>query len=163
MRDDASPGAPPPETPRTLGQIGLERFAPYLMNRIMGRYNAELRDALAEQGLTTPKMRTLAVLSVAGGLTVNELSVYAVVEQSTMSRTLDALEAAGLVRRREDEADSRIRRVSLTEAGREAFDRIWPALAEAEAWLFEGVPEEERDRFVSTLRTVLRNVRVHPF
>ena len=82
------------------------------MNRIMGRYNAELRDALAEQGLTTPRMRTLAVLSVAGGLTVNELSVYAVVEQSTMSRTLDALEAAGLVRRREDEADSRIRRVS---------------------------------------------------
>ena len=28
----------------TLGQIGLQQFAPYLMNRIMGRYNATLRD-----------------------------------------------------------------------------------------------------------------------
>ena len=27
-----------------LGEIGLENFPPYLMNRIMGRYNAALRD-----------------------------------------------------------------------------------------------------------------------
>lgn len=156
--------APRPERPASsLGQIGLERFAPYLMNRIMGRYNAGLREALAAQGLTTPQMRTLAVLSVAGNLSINELSVYAVIEQSTMSRTLDALEGAGLVRRREDPDDSRTRRVSLTEEGREAFDRIWPALAAAERALFEGIPDDERDRFVSTLGRVLRNVRVHPF
>ena len=47
-----------------LGEIGLENFPPYLMNRIMGRYNAALRDEMANLGLTTPKMRTLAVLSV---------------------------------------------------------------------------------------------------
>ena len=159
--DDLRPGAE--ERPRSLGQMGLERFAPYLMNRIMGRYNARLRDALAASGLTTPQMRTLAVLSVAGNLTINELSVYAVIEQSTMSRTLDALEGAGLVRRREDPEDSRARRVTLTEAGREAFERIWPALSAAERGLFEGISEEERDRFVSTLGRILRNVRVHPF
>ena len=33
----------------TLGQIGLQQFAPYLMNRIMGRYNATLRDDLRKQ------------------------------------------------------------------------------------------------------------------
>ena len=27
-----------------LGGIGLENFEPYLMNRIMGRYNASIRD-----------------------------------------------------------------------------------------------------------------------
>ena len=48
----------------TLGQIGLQQFAPYLMNRIMGRYNATLRDDLRKQGLTIPQVRTLAVLSV---------------------------------------------------------------------------------------------------
>ena len=32
-----------PNRPR-LGEIGLMNFAPYLMNRIMGRYNALLRD-----------------------------------------------------------------------------------------------------------------------
>ena len=148
---------------RSLGEIGLERFAPYLMNRIMGRYNAGLREELATMGLTTPKMRTLAVLSVTGPLTVGEAAVYAVVEQSTMSRTLDALEAAGLVRREGDPDDSRARRVSLTDAGRGAFDRLWPALAAAEASLLEGIPEEERDRLVGTLQKILRNIRRNPF
>lgn len=32
-----------PNRPR-LGEIGLMNFAPYLMNRIMGRYNAGFRD-----------------------------------------------------------------------------------------------------------------------
>ena len=75
-----------------LGEIGLENFPPYLMNRIMGRYNAALRDEMANLGLTTPKMRTLAVLSVIDGLLIRELAIYAVVEVSTLSRALDALE-----------------------------------------------------------------------
>ena len=52
----------------TLGQIGLQQFAPYLMNRIMGRYNATLRDDFRKQGLTIPQVRTLAVLSVTDGI-----------------------------------------------------------------------------------------------
>ena len=70
----------------TLGQIGLQQFAPYLMNRIMGRYNATLRDDFRKQGLTIPQVRTLAVLSVTDGVTVNDLSVYTVIEQSTLPR-----------------------------------------------------------------------------
>ena len=32
-----------PTPPQKLGEIGLSNYAPYLMNRIMGRYNASLR------------------------------------------------------------------------------------------------------------------------
>ena len=46
----------------TLGQIGLQQFAPYLMNRIMGRYNATLREDFRRQHRTIPQVRTLAVL-----------------------------------------------------------------------------------------------------
>ena len=42
-----------------FGEIGLGNFAPYLMNRIMGRYNASMREEMAELGLTTPKVRCL--------------------------------------------------------------------------------------------------------
>lgn len=41
-----------------LGQIGLSNYAPYLMNRIMGRYNASIREEMSALGLTTPKMRS---------------------------------------------------------------------------------------------------------
>ena len=53
--------------PPKLGEVGLTNFAPYLMNRIMGRYNAGFREEMAEMGLTTPKARALAVLTVVEG------------------------------------------------------------------------------------------------
>ena len=40
---------------------------------------------MAALGLTTPKMRALAVLSVVDAPLIRELAVYAVIEQSTLS------------------------------------------------------------------------------
>ena len=84
----------------TLGEIGINQFAPYLMNRIMERWNGNLAEALKLHNMSTTMMRALAILSISSPVTINELSAYAVTEQSTMSRTLDILEAQGLVRRR---------------------------------------------------------------
>lgn len=149
--------------PRSLSEIGLANYAPYLMNRIMGRYNALIRAEMATLGLTTPKMRALAVLSVIDRPLIRELAVYAVVEQSTLSRALDGLAAEGLVRREADPTDNRGTRVSLTEGGRAAFDRLWPHMAAAHAHMFRGIPEEERRAFVGTLQKVLANIRRHEF
>lgn len=145
----------------TLGEIGLWQFAPYLMNRIMGRYNANLQDALRAQNLSTVKMRTLAVLAVVPGLTINELSVYAVTEQSTMSRTLESMEKAGLVRREARAKDARVREIYLTDAGRAEFDRVWPTMHARYAEMFSDIDEAERAAFVATLQKVLRNIRQH--
>ncbi|MBN9071613.1 MAG: MarR family transcriptional regulator [Rhizobiales bacterium] len=148
---------------RRLGEIGLQQFEPYLMNRIMGRYNALLRADLAKLGLTTPKMRSLAVLSVIDGIVINRLAVYAVVEQSTLSRTLDALETEGLVRREPDPADSRATRVWITPEGRAAFETLWPTMRKSYEAMFAGIGAEERGAFVATLQKMLVNVRRHDF
>jgi DNA-binding MarR family transcriptional regulator len=158
---DQSPPERPPETLPRLGEIGLANYPPYLMNRIMGRYNASLREEMAGLGLTTPKMRALAVLSVIEGPSIRELAVYSVVEQSTLSRALDQLADEGLIRRETDAADSRATRVSITEAGRAAFEALWPRMAEANARMFRGIPEDERRAFVGTLQTMLTNIRKH--
>ncbi len=149
-----------PLVPR-LGEIGLANFAPYLMNRIMGRYNASLRDDLAGQGLSTPKMRALAVLSVIEGPLIRDLAVYAVVEASTLSRALDQLAVDGLVRREVDASDSRAARMFITEAGRAAFEALWPQMAASYARMFRGIPEAERGAFVGTLQKMLANIRKH--
>lgn len=145
----------------TLGEIGLNRFVPYLMNRIMGRWNADLFEEMKAYGLTTAGMRSIAVLSVVPGLTINELSVYAVTEQSTMSRTLDALESQGFIRREARQSDGRVREIHLTEPGRIAFDQFWPAMHDAYQDMFRGIEDGERDQFVATLQKVLRNIRHH--
>jgi len=148
-------------TPPPLGELGLANFAPYLMNRLMGRYNASLREEMAGLGLTTPKMRSLAVLSVIDGPLIRELAVYTVVEQSTLSRALDQLAADGLVRREVDATDSRAARMFITETGRLTFDSLWPHMAAAQARMFRGIPDDERRAFVAILQKMLANIRKH--
>ena len=160
MTDQSHLDRPPTALPR-LGEIGLTNYAPYLMNRIMGRYNASLREEMAGLGLTTPKMRALAVLSVIDGPLIRELAVFSVVEQSTLSRTLDQLESDGFVRREAAASDSRATRIFITEAGRATFETLWPRMAEAQSRMFRGIPEEERRAFVGTLQKMLTNIRKH--
>lgn len=151
------------ETLPRLGEIGLTNFAPYLMNRIMGRYNAGFRDEMAALGLTTPKARVLASLVVVDGPVIRDLAVYTVTEQSTLSRALDQLAIEGLVRREADPKDSRATRIFITDAGRAAFDRLWPHMVEAERNLFRGIPDKDRRAFVATLQQMLANIRKHEF
>ncbi len=153
----------PSETARRLGEMGLENFAPYLMNRIIGRYNAALQDEMAKLGLTTAQMRTLAVLSVLDGILIRELAVYAVVQQSTLSRGLDALAQSGLILRAPDPDDSRATRIFLTEAGRDAYERLWPHMSAAYEAMFAGIDQDEKNAFVATLQKMLKNIRKHDF
>lgn len=163
MNEIKSPDAESSEPMQRLGEVGLSNFAPYLMNRIMGRYNAGLRQEMTGLGLTTPKMRALAVLSVIDALPISDLAVYAVVEQSTLSRALDQLASDGLVRRDPDPSDSRVTRIGITDAGRAAFDQLWPSMARSYAQMFKGIPPEERQAFVTTLQKMLKNIRKHDF
>jgi MarR family transcriptional regulator, transcriptional regulator for hemolysin len=145
----------------SIGEIGLNQFAPYLMNRVASRWNANLADSLKCHGMTTPKMRALAVLSITSGLTINELSVFAVIEQSTMSRTLDSMEEQGLIRRQQRSEDMRVREIHITEEGRTAFEKIWPMMYDMFVQMFDGVAEEEYRAFTATLQKVMRNIRKH--
>jgi DNA-binding MarR family transcriptional regulator len=145
----------------TLGEIGLNQFAPYLMNRIAQRWNGHMAEELKAHDMTTAKMRALAVLSISSSVTINELSLYAVTEQSTMSRTLDSLEEQGYIRRQPRADDMRVRDVTITEEGRTAFETVWPMMYDLLMRLFDGIDNEEYAVFTGTLHKILRNVRKH--
>lgn len=151
------------QTRQRLGEIGLNNFAPYLMNRIMGRYNASLRAEMARHGLSTPKIRSLAVLAMLDGILIGELAVYAVVEHSTLTRALDGLEKEGMAKRKPDPVDARATRIFITPKGRLVFEELWPHMAEFYAQMFQGISELEKRAFTQTLQTILRNIRVHDF
>jgi DNA-binding MarR family transcriptional regulator len=150
----------PGNSPPSLAEIGLNHFVPYLINRVAAQWNFDLADELRVFDLTTPQMRALAVLGIKSGLTMNELSGLAVTEQSTMSRTIDSLEARGLVRRQQRVDDMRVREVGITPEGREAFDAFWPVMFRRYQQMFRDIGEEEYAQFVATLHKVLRNIRL---
>jgi DNA-binding MarR family transcriptional regulator len=164
MRDitkPAAPGGPAPLHPSLDAgrRVRLDHFAPYLLNRISAHYTQDLEAALHPFGFSIVKLRTLVVLNVSDGLTINELADNAATRQSTMSRTVDALEAAGLVRRETESSDLRVRRVYITEAGAARLARTWPVMEKAFEGLFAGLTEDEYKRFVATLHKLLANLR----
>ncbi len=146
-----------------IAERGLDGFAPYLMNRIMRRYNQTLLARMREYDLSVPKMRALASLAVRDGLTVNELAVYSMAEQPTMSRTLDQLERDGLIARTVSETDSRVRHCSLTDTGRKVYELTWPEMDAAESAMFQDVSDGDRSQLLATLRKMLDNIKQHDF
>ncbi len=150
-----------PASRPALGEIGLQQFAPYLINAVSLSWTTQLAAALKAHDLTTPKMRALAILSIASPVTINELSLHALTEQSTMSRTLDALEEQGFIQRQPRPQDLRVRDVHLTQAGRAAFGRVWPQMYDLLLKFFDGVDSEEYNAFAATLHKVMANIRRH--
>ena len=83
-----------------------------------------LESRLDEVGLSVAKVSVLKVLVEAGdALPLGELAECQGCVRSNMTQLVDRLEADGLVRRVADANDRRIRRASLTPAGREAFEK----------------------------------------
>ena len=61
----------------TLGEIGINQFAPYLMNRIAARWNANMAEALKAHDMTTTQMRALSILSLSSSVTINDSEPHA--------------------------------------------------------------------------------------
>lgn len=146
---------------KALDVIGLESFAPYLMNRVLGRYKANLRSKMQNEWQSTPKIRALALLSVYPGLQMMELADLTATEPSTLSRALVSLEEEGLIRRKRSDRDKRAVELFLTEAGRQIFTRLWPQMEQSGAQLFDGITPQERAAFVQTLQQMLENIRLN--
>lgn len=76
----------------------------------------------AKSGLSGPRLSALSVVVFRGPLTLGELAAAEGVTPPTMTRTVQALEQAGLVRRREG-ADRRTTLITPTSRGRQLLGR----------------------------------------
>ncbi|HET8728975.1 MAG TPA: MarR family winged helix-turn-helix transcriptional regulator [Alphaproteobacteria bacterium] len=143
--------------------VPLDDFLPYLINRIAGRLNFDLAEDLRRMGVNQQYWRLLAVLTARDGRTINELAVYTVTPQSTLSRTVDRMEQEGLVAKRGLSGDGRVVTVFLTPAGRNAFDRILPVAMDHCRNATRGLTKDEATTLIRLLKTVLGNIRQSPY
>jgi len=71
----------------------------------------------AASGIGPARLSALSVIVFAGPISLNELAAAEQVRPPTMSRIVDALEAAGLARRRLNQEDRRAVRIEATPKG----------------------------------------------
>src|SRR6478672_10524583 len=74
--------------------------------------------------LTVQEFRALEFLASARPRKTKELAAYLGLAVNTVTDVVDGLERRGLAKRRRDDADRRVVRVELTEAGRAAAETV---------------------------------------
>jgi len=89
------------------------------LRRIMRAADLQSKQLVRESGLTTPQLLVMQAIERDGNPSTSALAKSIVVSQATVTRIIDRLESAGLVRREKSSRDKRIINISLTDIGRQ--------------------------------------------
>jgi DNA-binding MarR family transcriptional regulator len=125
-----------------------------LWHRLIKGSTPALYATLSELDLSMTQMKTLHHLADCPAhleQSVRDLAEGLAMSLPNASRTVDGLLQRALVERREDEHDRRIKRVRITQAGREVVDRIDTARLEGLAGWSASLTPEQRTRLFDAL------------
>lgn len=117
-------------------------------------YNAALKPA----GVTRSQAWVVAYLSRSDGMAQSELAGQLDLGKVALGGLVDRLEAAGLVERRADAADRRVKRIFLTAAGHRVVGRMREISAITNARILDGIDPADVRATARTLRAVKANL-----
>jgi DNA-binding MarR family transcriptional regulator len=137
----------------------LQDFIGYRILQIHRAHRNRAETAFNELGLHTGQEWVLFQLWQEEGLTQSQLVNALHVEPPTVTKTLDRLEKAGLVERKQDPEDARVSRVYLTPAGRALELQVRKVWEELEAETVQGLSDVEVALLRRLLDQVDRNLR----
>jgi len=131
-----------------MGKESIENNLRVLMRTARSRQIRAILDFTKEYKLSFPHMSILHHLVHHGSMNVSEMENYLGVSKAAVSQMLDKFVAAGLVSRREDPDDRRIKLAELSPRGRDILTRMH---RESHEWVGEliGNLDDEETRIVS--------------
>ncbi|RZK95305.1 MAG: MarR family transcriptional regulator, partial [Rhodococcus sp. (in: high G+C Gram-positive bacteria)] len=124
--------------------------------QLLSAGESESMDNLIELDLTFSQVRMLFALAQHGEpLPINEVAERLRLSVAAAGRNVDQLVKLGLVVRREDERDRRVKRVSLSEAGHRVANQHIECKRDQLRRFAWRVPEIERTRLIEALQPIL--------
>ncbi|HEX5684957.1 MAG TPA: MarR family transcriptional regulator [Ideonella sp.] len=149
--DTSSPGFYIP------GQYRPDQSVGYLMKRVLSSVLAQADDRLASLDLTHAQWLPLFKLAVKECHTVAALARELELDPGAMTRSLDRLEAKGLVRRERSTEDRRVVNLVLTDEGRQVARQVPPVMAEVLNNHLRGFSEDEWKQLIALLTRMVAN------
>lgn len=140
-----------------------EESVGYLMRKVMSSIRTQADAQLSTHDLTFAQWLPLFKISKCQAMTGQAAATVAVMareletDAASMTRTLDRLEAKGLVLRERSTTDRRVVHVVLTPEGEAVAARVPPVLAEVLNNHLRGFTREEWQLLLSMLRRMLAN------
>ncbi|MFF4543254.1 MarR family winged helix-turn-helix transcriptional regulator [Streptomyces sp. NPDC001435] len=124
-----------------------------LIGDVVARFYADYEEAAGEHTLTGAQARLLSLLSLEP-LPMRKLAQKLRCEPSNVTGIVDRLESRGLVERRPDPADRRVKLAAATDEGRRVAQDLRDGLRFAREPL-AGLSDEERQSLRDLLRRML--------
>jgi DNA-binding MarR family transcriptional regulator len=131
-----------PETLEGVDELSSQVFRAFLAT--MRQHGRLMMQEMRDHGLHHGQAMCLRFLSANDGITQRDLAGGLHVARPTVTKMLNSMEKAGLVRRRPDAADARLTRVELTQAGRAEEKKMNAAAADYVNATIATLPEEDR-------------------
>jgi len=129
---------------------------------ILKNSQSGMATAMAGVDLTFSQMRMLFVLDNADAdMAVNELAESVALSLPAAGRAVDGMVRQGLVTRREDEADRRVKRIALADSGRETLELVGRARVQSADRFVAALTAEDRDALAGALATLGELTRKH--
>lgn len=137
-------------------QLAEELLA--LWMQVVNAGGVETYAIFEELDLTLTQVKAMCALS-GEELTVKELAERLGLSLPGASRAVDGLVERGLLRRREDTADRRMKRLSISAAGRDALARLDEARLAGIEKFAATLPPAQIKRLSGALRPILEDLR----
>ncbi len=114
---------------------------------------------VARFGVTRAKWAVLARLERSEGLKQSDLAEMLDLQPITLTRLLDGLCQNGLIERRADSDDRRVKRLYLTAAAGPLLKRLRKAGDELLLQAFDGLDQKQVERLLAELEVIKENLR----
>lgn len=135
----------------------LSEFLPYLLNQAAEAASRDFQRLYRERyGMLRTEWRVLFHLGRYGPISAQEIGRMASLHKTKVSRAVAALEKRRFLTRERVEEDRRRERLSLTAAGRAAFDDLRDQARRYNAGLSADFAPEDWQALVSSLRRIAR-------
>lgn len=136
--------------------LKLEDFLPYRLNVCASLVSQALSRIYTERyKIGVPEWRVLMTLGQFGLMTAKAIGTHSHMHKTKVSRAVALLERRKLVTRRANRADMREALLSLTAAGREAYDDLAPMALSFARQLLQAVEPSDRAALDRALKKLI--------
>jgi DNA-binding MarR family transcriptional regulator len=136
--------------------LELDRFLPYLVNKLASRLSDELAAVYQKRfGITIPEWRVIAHLTENTNVSIREIFIRVAMDKSKVSRAAARLELSGFVKKNVNNTDRRLIELQLTAKGRELFENIEPLALAYEREALSALSPQEAEVFRTLIGKLL--------
>ena len=121
------------------------------INRVSGAIGARAAEKVAPLGLDDRMIAVLLTARELGSPSQKEIADHARIDRTTVSKTIDRLEAEGLVNRRIDPGHRRRHQIELTAKAARTLGRVQELFVECDREFLSGLTSAERRQLARIL------------